>query len=237
MNHPERIALFTGALFVLFSRTSTAQPFTADFGFVSATGNTRLTTMNFGEKMTVKARSWTIAQQSAYIYGKTNGVPSANQLRTSLRADHTFFKRVGFFAGATYERNRFAGFTRHFDYIAGLSWRVLSFSRDTLRFDAGGVYTDEIRVDSTHKFSPAARSAIAYKHSFGGSSYLTQTAEYIPNLPSGGQYRVNTESALIAKMTKHFGLKVSHIVRYDSRPAEGFRKADRILTTGLQVSY
>lgn len=219
--------------------TSRAQLATLDFGYVNATGNTRLATINFGEKVTVKVRSWTLAQGSAYIYGKTNGISSANQLRASLRADHTFFRRVGFFAGMTYERNRFAGFTRHTDNIAGLTWRVFGFSRDTLKIDAGGVYTDEIRLDTlhTHKFSPAARGAMAFKHSFGGSSSFIQTAEYIPNLPENEQYRVNTESAIVAKMTKHLGLKVAHVVRYDSRPAEGFRKADRILTTGLQVTY
>jgi putative salt-induced outer membrane protein YdiY len=38
-------------------------------------------------------------------------------------------------------------------------------------------------------------------------------------------------------MTTHFGVRLSYVLRYDSRPAEGFRKSDRILTTGLQVSY
>ena len=228
-------------LFVLATPTLTAsaQLATLDFGYVNATGNTRLATINFGEKVSLKARSWTVTQGSAYIYGKTNGVSSANQLRASLRADHTFFRRVGFFAAMTYERNRFAGFTRHTDNIAGFTWRVFGFSRDTLKVDAGGVYTDEIRLDTLHrhKFSPAVRGAVAFKHSFGGSSSFTQTAEYIPNLPDNEQYRVNTESAIVAKMTKHLGLKVAHVVRYDSRPAEGFRKADRILTTGLQVTY
>jgi putative salt-induced outer membrane protein len=233
---------FSAALSILIAApllSVSAQLATLDFGYVNATGNTRLATINFGEKITVKARSWSIAQGSAYIYGKTNGVSSANQLRASLRADHTFFRRIGFFAGMNYERNRFAGFTRHTDNIAGLTWRVFGFSRDTLKFDAGGVYTDEIRLDTLnrHKFSPAARGALAFKHSFGGSSSFTQTAEYIPNLPDNEQYRVNTESAIVAKMTKHFGLKVAHVVRYNSRPAEGFRKADRILTTGLQVTY
>ena len=114
---------------------------------------------------------------------------------------------------------------------------VLAFSHDTLKFDAGGVYMDDAPVDGTRRFSPAARSAIAYKHWFGGASYLTQTAEYIPSLPSNGQFRINAETALTAKMTRHFGLKVSNVIRFDSRPAATFRRADRILTTGLQVSY
>jgi putative salt-induced outer membrane protein len=226
-------ALLVAAAF----RSLSAQTFVADFGYVATTGNTHLATLNFGEKLNVKARSWTLAQQTAYVYGKTSGVASANQLKSSLRGDHVFLKQVGMFVGATYERNRFAGFTMHVDGIAGLSARVISSSRDTVRFDAGGVLTHESRVDGTYKRFPAARAALQYKHSFGGKSYASQTGEYIPNLQSNGQYRINTETQLVAKMTTHFGVRLSYVLRYDSRPAEGFRKSDRILTTGLQVSY
>src|SRR5262245_52347718 len=102
-----------------------AQTVTADFGFVSASGNTRLATVNFGDKVTLKARSWTITQLGAYIYGKTNGVASANLLKASLRGDHMFAGRVGLFVGSAFERNRFAGFTSHTDQIAGISAQVL----------------------------------------------------------------------------------------------------------------
>ena len=72
-----------------------AQTFIADFGYVATTGNTHLATMNFGEKLNFKAKSWGLAQQTAYVYGKTSGVASANQLKSSVRADHTFLKAVG----------------------------------------------------------------------------------------------------------------------------------------------
>jgi putative salt-induced outer membrane protein len=230
--HTALAALLSAAL-----RPAQAQTFIADFGYVATTGNTHLATMNFGEKLNFKAKSWSVAQQTAYVYGKTTGVASANQLKSSVRADHTFLRAVGFFVGAAYERNRFAGFTMHIDGITGLTAKVPATSHDTLRFDAGGVLTHETRVDTTYKRFPAARAALQYKHSFGGKSYASQTGEYIPNLQSNGQYRINTESQLVAKMTTHFGVRVSYVVRYDSRPAEGFLKADRILTTGLQVSY
>ena len=214
-----------------------AQTVTADFGFVSATGNTRLATVNFGDKIIARAKSWTITQQGAYIYGKTNGVSSTNLLRAALRGDHTFIGRVGLFLGSSYERNRFAGFTRHTDQIAGVSAKVLTLTRDTLRLDGGGVYTNETRVDGTTKSFPAARAGMAFKHSFGGWSSFTQAAEYVPNLQESEQYRINTESIVSAKMTTHFGIKLSYLIRYDSKPATGFGKSDRILTTGLQVTY
>lgn len=214
-----------------------AQTVTADFGLVSASGNTQLSTINIGDKITKKVRSWTLAQQGAYIYGKTNGVSSANLLKASLRGDHTFIGKVGLFVGSAYERNRFAGFTRHTDQIAGLTAEVLSMPRDTLKLDGGGVYTNESRVDGTSKAYPAARAGMAYKHSFGGTSAFLQMAEYVPNLEENEQYRITSESIVTARMTTHLGLKLSYLVRYDSRPATGFGKSDRILTTGLQVTY
>jgi putative salt-induced outer membrane protein len=229
--------IITLLLVVTCASVASSQQITADFGFVSAAGNTRLATVNFGDKFVAKVRAWTITQQAAYIYGKTNGVSSANQLRTSLRGDHTFVKRVGFFIGSAYERNRFAGFTKHTDQIAGISALALALPRDTIRLDGGGVYTDEVRVDSTTKSFPAARAGLLYKHSFGGKSSIVQTGEYVPDLESSGEYRLNAESIVTAKMTSHFGIKLSYLIRFDSRPAEGFRKSDRILTTGLQVTY
>jgi len=214
-----------------------AQTVTADFGFVNASGNTQLSTLNFGDKISTKARSWTITQQGAYIYGKTNGASSANLLRAALRGDHTFIGRVGLFVGSGYERNRFAGFTRHTDQIAGVSAQVLTMPRDSLRLDGGGVYTNETRVDGTSESFPAARAGMGYKHSFGGTSAFLQSAEYVPNLQDTEQYRVNTESIITAKMASHLGIKLAYLLRYDSKPAVGFGKSDRIFTTGLQVTY
>ena len=59
----------------------------------------------------------------------------------------------------------------------------------------------------------------------------------INNLEETDQYRVNSESIISAKMTTHFGVKVAYLIRYDSRPATGFGKSDRIFTTGLQATY
>lgn len=214
-----------------------AQTVTADFGLVSASGNTRLATVNIGDKISTNLRSWTITQLGAYIYGKTNGASSVNLLKASIRGDHKFAGRVGLFLGSAFERNRFAGFTVHTDQIAGISALAWAQTRDTLRFDGGGVYTYEKRVDDSTKSFPAARAGMNFKHSFGGTSAFVQIAEYVPNLQDSEQYRVNTESIITAKMTTHIGLKLSYLIRYDSKPATNFGKSDRILTTGLQVTY
>src|SRR5204862_2614068 len=116
------------------------------------------------------------------------------------------------FAGASFERNTFAGFDSRTDEVAGLSWKALAEPTDSLSVDVGGVLTQESDVDGTHKNFPAARLAGAYKHAFTKRSYFQQLAEYIPSLQTGGGYRVNTESAIVAPLSAHVGIKVGFAV-------------------------
>jgi len=211
--------------------------FTGDLGILSASGNTRLRSLSVGDKITHTAGVWVLTQLGAYVYGETNDVSTANQLRASARADYLFRPRMSVFSGASYERNTFAGFRRRTDEIAGLSWKAITATWDSLSVDAGGVLTQELDVAGASKDFPAARVAGNYKHAFTKSSYFLQLAEYIPNLESTGEYRVNTESALVAPLSTHAGIKVGYVIRYDSSPPLGFGTTDRILTTGVQLSF
>ena len=210
---------------------------TANLGSVVATGNTQLRTVNADDKIVRTDGNWVLTQLAAYVYGQTNNLASANQLRAALRSDYKFEARLSVFAGASYERNRFAGFTRRTDEILGLSWKAIVAPMDSLSLDGGGVLTQEADVDSTHKNFPAARLAAAYKHSFTKAAYFQQLAEYIPDLQSTGEYRVNTESSLVAPLSAHIGIKVAYAVRFNSKPPVNFGTADRVLTTGVQVSF
>jgi putative salt-induced outer membrane protein len=211
--------------------------FTGDLGFVSATGNTRLSTLSLGDKIVRTDGRWVLSQLAAYVHGETNNAESANQLRVAGRADFAFHPRLGAFGGVSFERNTFAGFRRRLDEIAGVRWKAIVAPNDSLSVDGGGVLTQESDVDGTSKRYPSGRLAGAYKHTFTKSSYFAQLAEYIPNLQTSGAYRVNTESAIVAPLSAHVGIKAAYVVRYDSKPPTSFGTTDRVLTTGVQVSY
>jgi putative salt-induced outer membrane protein len=211
--------------------------FTGDLGFVSASGNTELSTLSLADKIVRTDARWTISQLAAYVYGETGHKESANQLRVAARADYALKPRLGLFLGASYDHNPFAGFNSRVDEIGGLVWKAIAASRDSLSVDAGGVLTQERDVDGTSKSYPAARVAGNYKHAFSRATYFQQLAEYLPNLKTSGAYRVNTESAIVAPLSTHVGIKVGYVVRFDSAPPAAFGTTDRVLTTGVQVSY
>jgi putative salt-induced outer membrane protein len=241
-----RRALFPALLFTTISSAAFAQdslppkPTTTasvDLGFVSATGNTELTTLNVGEKVAHTEGRFLFSQLGVFVYGETKKVQSAEDLRSALRADVAWTPRVGGFAGVAYERNTYAGYNSRIDEIAGVLTRVLVEPEDSLSVDLGGVLTQQQNVDSTSQRIPSARAAMNYKHSFSKTSYFQQLAEYLPDLQNGGQYRLNTESSLVAPISSHVGVKVSYAFRYDSNPPANFGSTDRVLTTGVQISY
>ena len=211
--------------------------FTGDLGYVSASGNTNITTLTAGEKIVRTDGRWMFTQFAAYVTGETNDKQTANQLRATGRADYAFQPRLSVFAGLSYERNTFAGFNSRTDEIAGLAWLAILAPWDTARVDLGGVLTQESDVDSTSQHYPSARAAIHYKHQFTKLAYFSEFAEYIPNLSTSGSYRFNTESSLVAPLSAHIGIKLGFAIRFDSRPQPTFGTTDRLLTTGVQISY
>ena len=211
--------------------------FTGDLGYVSATGNTNLSTLSVGEKIVHTNGLWMFTQAALYVNGSTNNKPTANQLLATARADYAFLPRLSVFAGLSYEKNTFAGFNSRTDEILGLAWRAILAPQDSARVDAGGVATQEQDVDGTKQSYPSARVALNYKHQFSKLSYFHQFVEYLPNLQTSGSYRFNTESALIAPISTHIGIKLSYAIRYDSKPQPTFGTTDRLLTTGVQITY
>ena len=211
--------------------------YTGDLGFVSASGNTNVTTLTVGDKIVHTTGLWMFTQLAIYVTSETNNKQSANQLRLAERVDYVLNPRLSVFLGSAYERNKFAGFESRTDEITGMAWKAIVAPQDSLRLDAGGVLTQESEVDSTHHSYPSARGAFHYKHQFSKRAYFNQFAEYIPNLQTSGSYRFNTETAVVAPISAHVGIKVGYAIRFDSRPQPTFGTTDRLLTSGIQVSY
>jgi putative salt-induced outer membrane protein len=245
MMRPTSLLAATALLLTLVAPALVAQEpppspitkFTADFGFVQTSGNTQVTTMNLGERLTQERGRWTFAQAFALVYGKQRDTVNTNNLRTSLRTDYKVDKVFSFFAGAGFDRNTFAGIDKRFEEQIGLTARVLAATRDTVRIEGGGSMTQQIPVNGIQENFPSARGALAWRHAFTDLAYFNQNLEYIPNLSEHQDWRVNTESSLIAPLSARIGLKISYVVRFDNLPEPGFSEMDKLFTTGIQLTF
>lgn len=210
---------------------------TADLGYVQASGNSQVTTTSFGQKLTQQRGLLGLEQTFNFVYGEQNGVVNTNFLRASVRADYKLGGHFSAFGIVAYDRNSFAGIERRFEENLGLAWRAIGAPKDTLRVEAGFSWTQQTSIDGTANDFPAGRAAAAYRHSFSSSTYFLQTAEFIPNFKVTEDYRVNTESAVVAPISARVNLKLSYLIRFDNLPEPTFRTTDRVFTTGIQITF
>jgi len=212
--------------------------FTSDFGYVSTSGNTEVTTLSVGEKLTQARGRLALEQNFSLVYGEQTGTVITSNLRTGLRADYKIDALFALFGGVAYDRNAFAGIRRRFEEQIGLQFRAIAAPRDTVNFEGGGSVTQQTSTDGTESINfPSARMAIAWRHLFSAASYFQQNVEVLPNLKDTEDWRLNTESSLIAPISARIGVKVSYVIRYDNLPEAGFTTTDRLFTTGVQLTF
>lgn len=229
--------------FFLFAHSTAAQTpvdsfrLAFDLGYVNTAGNTAVTTLNFGEHLSYLTGKWTLAHGLIVIEGRSEGVETAAQYRTDLRVDRALAARLGAYVLGGYERNVFAGISRRYQEGAGLTAKLLVQPRDMLDAEAGIALIQERNTARVDDNFGAGRGALTYKHSFTETAALQQVLELLSNLKDSKDQLLNSETSLTAPLSKRIALKSAYLIRYDNQPEPGFKKSDRVFTTGIQILF
>lgn len=238
------------ALLLLCSRTLFAQSatdslgwhFTGALGYVQTSGNTDLSTVNVTERLAWRSsRPWLFSETGAWVYGKTGGVESANQILGSLRADYTVRGNVSAYALVTYERNTFAGIDHRYAELVGLSWTALAGPKHVLSVDVGAGNNQQL-TGTTSTTYWLARLAPKYRYNFTDKSYLEESLEFLEDLKDTGDLRTTSNTSLVAPLTQsialRFGLLLKHTAQPPIDPSSGqpFKKLDTTFQSGIQIT-
>lgn len=207
-------------------------------GLVQTSGNSDLLTLNVGEELAWLSGAIALRQTFSTVYGRSEGETNASSWRASVRGDYRFSPGVAVFARAGFDRDRFAGISRRLEEGLGLALVALDRARDQLQFELG---TDLVQQRTTAGVGDdfvSGRSAARYRHNFGanGTAYAQQSVEFLPNLEALEDFRLDSETVLVAPLSKRFAVKVSYVVRVDNQPEPGFASTDRMLTSALQIT-
>ncbi len=211
--------------------------FTGNVGLVNAAGNSSVTTFNTDERIDWAAGAWGVTESFSVIYGKNDSATTASTWSGLLRGDRALGSRLSLYVLGKYDRNTFAGFDRRFEEGFGLGVQALKAPRDSISAEAGLSFTQQHNTDSTENDFPAGRVAGTYLHTFSKTAFFKQDVEILPDLKVGKTLRFNTETALVASLSSNIALKVSYVVHFDNLPEPGFKKSDRLLTSGVQVTF
>lgn len=209
----------------------------ADLGLVNTAGNSEVTTLNAGEKLTGTHQRFTFTQRFAVIYGRTGDSTITNQWKTSLRLDYGFTARLGTFVRGGFERNTTAGIARRFEESAGLKAVVLERDRTTLESELGAAINQQTSTtDVTQNFA-SGRAAVLFRQYVTEVAFLTEDLEVLPNLDDTDDVRVNSETSLTAPISSRISVKLTYTVKFDNVPQPGFEKTDRIFSAGIQLVF
>lgn len=222
--------------------------FTGDLGFVSAAGNTSVTTFNVGDKFEARTadKKFIFSQTFGMVRSEADGVKNAENFRAQLRGDYGLGGRMYLFALTGWDRNVLGGVSRRFEETAGLAYKAIATATDELGLELGLSFFQQNNVGLPSDNYTAGRAAGSYKHTFSKVSVFTQLLELIPNFDNSTDFRLNSESALVAPISENVGLKLGYVIRFDNLPGlkpapnpngERFKKTDRFLTAGITISY
>lgn len=212
--------------------------FTGDFGLVNTSGNTDVTTLNVGEEIKINGGRLSLTQAFSVVYGRTDGATTTSLWRSSLHGDLDLTEHVGAFVLIAWERNTFAGITRRLEETLGSTFQLIHRARTTLEAQLGlSLIQQKTTAGLVDDNFAAGRSTLSFKQTFASKSFVQQRVEFLPNLNDSNDYRINSESSLVAPLSGSIALKASYVVRFDNQPEPTFEKTDRLLTTGLQITF
>jgi len=238
-----RAILFTAALIatppLLAAQEERESPWKAqvDLGLVNTAGNTSTTTLAGADEIVYTTLPWTFTQTFAVVYGRNEGVTTAESYRARLRADRTLSPRVTVFGRGGWDRDEFAGIERRFEEDLGLSYEAVAADRTSLKLEAGAFAAQQrATMDGENNFY-GARAAATFKQKIGAKASFQQIAEFLPNLKDTEDLRIHSETAVVAPLSRLFSLKAAYVVDFDNQPEPGFGETDRRLTTGLRVTF
>ncbi len=217
--------------------------FNTDLGFVSVSGNTSVTTLSLGEKWIRRIARWEFKQDLGAVYGTTEGEETSNLWKASLRGDYGLGANMAIYARTAFDRNKFAGVKSRFAEGVGLVAKLAATDVNQLNVEGGFELTQQDNLDGTSDSFSSLRAASTWKRTFTANAYFFQAVEFLPNLDDSHDYRINSETTIVAPLSSHVAMKALYQVRFDNLPSlnaagtASLRKSDRILSTGIQLTF
>lgn len=218
----------------------------ADLGYVNTSGNTNTQTLNVADQLAFNTSPFNkLSQTFALVYGTNSNKVQTSQWTAGLRDEYTFGQHVGVYGLFNFDRNTFAGIKERFEEGAGVAFIPIVTAHDKLEIDIGGSFVNVTALvtdttgavsDSTDRYV-ALRTALIYRHTFIKETYIQEAIEGIPDLKTSSNYRVTSQTDLVAPLSKHIAIKIGYGIKYANLPPVGYQTMDRLFTSDLQFNF
>lgn len=221
-------------------------------GFLESKGNSNAESINGNVDMSRIDGAWKNEIILVALYGKNNGIVSAERYEAREQTNYDFTPRTFAFGGLRYEHDLFDGFQYQASATAGLGYKFIDGKDTTLSAQIGagfrqirpeilltassGEVTARYPQDTTR--SGIGTAEVDFMHKF--SSTTTLTDKYYMEAGAGNTMLQNNLQ-LAVKMTTKLALAVGYQVIDNTNPPPGstppLKKVDQLTTVNLQYAF
>jgi putative salt-induced outer membrane protein len=208
-------------------------------------GNTRSTSANLNAEAIRLTSGDKTRLYATAVYGKNNGVESANLLRGGGRYDYDLSTRVFAFGGIDMERDKIGNLKSRFAPSVGLGYHVIRNANTTFDVFGGIGYVQDdffrpVVIDGSLRNDYGRAELLLGEestHKISNTTSFRQRFVMYPNLDNTGEYRAVFDAGLAVAMSSRMSLTVGLVNRYNSDPGPGVKKSDTLFVTGIAVKF
>ncbi len=210
-----------------------------ELSVVSTNGNSKNTTTSAKNTFNYKWTKAALEFVAGALGASTRNSTTAEQYNASEKVSYSLGSsdKNYIFEKAGWDSNRFAGYYHRYDVGAGYGRQILDLVKDKLIGEIGGGYVNEERVAAPRDDFGSGRAYTKYTHILSETAQFSQDGEYLHNFEDSDNYRINTETAIIASLTTHLSLKASYKWNRVGKPPAGIGRDDTTTGVALIINY
>lgn len=162
---------------------------------------------------------------------------AANAIRGGARYEVNVAQRAFTFGFGDFEFDQFRELDLRSVLGGGLGVRLARGER--FRFDllGGGSFNRELFSTGERRSSGEALFGNEVRFQLSPRTSLVERAVIYPNLTDTGEFRVTFDSSIVTQLSDRLSWQLTAANHYVSNPAEGARRNDLLMTTGIRLTF
>ena len=223
----------------LFAEDAPKKPWSnsAEASFLGTNGNTKTTTTGIKNDFSYKWPKYQLDLNAGGLGSSNKDKVTAERYFAGQKLAYNITERFYGFERFHWDKDRFAGIRSRYETTGGLGYKFLNLPSHEWLTEVGSGYIWEERTIHTKNNFASGRAYTKYTYKISESSKFSQDFEYLHDYEDSDNFRMNTESALIASLTNHLALKTSFKWNKVAKPPVGFVKNDTTTAVALVVNY
>jgi len=214
--------------------------------YVGTSGNTDTSSFGLDYKGERKPTPWGLNLIAMFTRADNEGIVTAEQYLVGARGLRQLNDRWSLFAGLSWARDPFSGFDNRYIAEVGAEFLAVNTDHHRLSFDAGLTWTseDQIRFDDVaqEQFTETVDwfgglLGLTWDWAFSKNAGLSQRLLYYPNFDESADWRLASDTAVTASLTKLMALQFSFLVRYRNLPINDLEKTDTTTKVSVVLNF